>query len=744
MSAGDLEYSYSKIASTVESEEEEDEDSQSDEEDEDEDEADLKMMKKKRECEQCLQRAKLRRTEVGAEAGAEADESLPDLMVSFLSEEAEEDSVCSCTATATATGIGYSEQAMALNEAYIALENMRKANLEVALAGSDLAKQVDIHHYCTACLKDCLSSSSGLAKDQCSLAKEQAKGNRRFSFSSPAFVSKVLFVLRHNKNPPPCLVCANPVCKKHSCRKTRYTSKDGLYVCQDCATLFNSESILKQLQLQDDCSDNKDKDNPFSQDQFLVQMIDAYDRALILLQYAAPFVEEIATCLETSTKNTNHIHLSSSSVGMLAGVTGVGAVAGQAAAGVGLTAAATMLTPVGPPLLLASLVLGGTAASATIGTEVYHHANRQSYTQQSANKILAWYQVVTSIQKALNLHDDLHVPTSDDDDDNIHGKLQPEQENDSPLEYPSLDAIDDDSEDDEQSVQDVTPEPKTPDTQATIEPTCTTTSTSASASLEHEHEYALSAIDDDDDDDDEEEEVPTTKYKNHQAANEYEPSTIDIDDNDNAEETADKETTTLPANNIQKTVSTEEYGLSAIDDDSVDARDTGNESIGDEEAKLDENSTEALLLDPVTTNSQTTQTVAVKSNSKHPLACLMPLAPLLDDVLLNISKMFMDPSGGARVAISRASSHAFKVAQIATIACGALSAATIVLEMNNFSKSLHHLKAGSPCQKAQMLRRIAGEVEQNLMPVTQVVAERCEMYRRNDDGDSYDEQELLD
>jgi hypothetical protein len=73
--------------------------------------------------------------------------------------------------------------------------------------------------------------------------------------------------------------------------------------------------------------------------------------------------------------------------------------------------------------------------------------------------------------------------------------------------------------------------------------------------------------------------------------------------------------------------------------------------------------------------------------------------------------------------VSRASSHALKVAQIATLACGALSAATIVMEASNLSKSLEHWKKGSPCEKAQLLRQIQSELV--ILPTTDMIARQC-------------------
>ena len=79
-----------------------------------------------------------------------------------------------------------------------------------------------------------------------------------------------------------------------------------------------------------------------------------------------------------------------------------------------------------------------------------------------------------------------------------------------------------------------------------------------------------------------------------------------------------------------------------------------------------------------------------------------------------------------RVAVSRATTNAMKMFQAASIACVALSAATIVLEAKNMNDTLESLRAGSPCEKAQTLRQIKTEVDQ--LPATKIIADECESY----------------
>lgn len=89
------------------------------------------------------------------------------------------------------------------------------------------------------------------------------------------------------------------------------------------------------------------------------------------------------------------------------------------------------------------------------------------------------------------------------------------------------------------------------------------------------------------------------------------------------------------------------------------------------------------------------------------------------------TKVIKSPNN-TRVAISRTATNSMKVFQAASIACVALSAATIILEAKNMNDTLESLQAGSPCEKAQILRQIKKEVDQ--LPATKIIADECESY----------------
>jgi hypothetical protein len=93
---------------------------------------------------------------------------------------------------------------------------------------------------------------------------------------------------------------------------------------------------------------------------YIDEMIGLYDRCLMLLRFSAQFIDTIATLLEQKQEQQNKIGLGSSA-GVVSGVLGV-------------VAAATILTPVGPPLLIASLVFGGSAlAVQTSGSDAMNY-----------------------------------------------------------------------------------------------------------------------------------------------------------------------------------------------------------------------------------------------------------------------------------------------------------------------------------------------------------------------------------
>jgi hypothetical protein len=111
------------------------------------------------------------------------------------------------------------------------------------------------------------------------------------------------------------------------------------------------------------------------------EMIGLYDRCLMLLRYSAQFIDTVATVLEQKKEQQNKIGLGSSGAGLVSGVLGV-------------AAAATILTPVGPPLLIASLVFGGSASAVQTGSDALNYFSEPN---KLADRILSMHGMVHSL-----------------------------------------------------------------------------------------------------------------------------------------------------------------------------------------------------------------------------------------------------------------------------------------------------------------------------------------------------------
>jgi len=110
-------------------------------------------------------------------------------------------------------------------------------------------------------------------------------------------------------------------------------------------------------------------------------MVDCYDRCMLLLKYSKQFVEQIAASLEDQRGKQDKIGLASSSVGVVSGI-------------LGIAAAATILTPAGPPLLIASLFFGGSATTVQSGTEALNYLSEP---RKLADRIIALHGMALSI-----------------------------------------------------------------------------------------------------------------------------------------------------------------------------------------------------------------------------------------------------------------------------------------------------------------------------------------------------------
>lgn len=327
-----------------------------------------------------------------------------------------------------------------INAAYEALELMRKMNLELQCSTSGVMYDDEC---CTACLLSEPNASSTarfprLSKwalqmqrgngdtEQKSPLQEAAEeelatnqnndGNHNIqteknkdttttsssSSTTSRFprISKLIHSDRKRPKAPPCLLCGTPVCKQHS---SNNFSKEGLTVCIECQHLFGLQFVIDFLT---EPLHEKRK-------QSLNHLLDIYDRVVLLLTYSAQYIPTIAQQLEQSKQRQNQIGLGSSSVGLVSGA-------------LGMVAAATILTPVGPPLLVASLLFGGGSTAVQTGSEAMHY---YSEPQQLAKRIIALHSMLWNVLHISGILRDAmtreHVRSEFYDDESNHHVFDP-------------------------------------------------------------------------------------------------------------------------------------------------------------------------------------------------------------------------------------------------------------------------------------------------------------------------------
>lgn len=240
-------------------------------------------------------------------------------------------------------------QAMELNVAYEALEKMRKLNLEVECQERGIPCD---DSQCSMCL---LSTTTPTNTHKKRFPRIQKLVHQHVS-------TKIIITS--------CLSCGSPVCPSHSSQQFR---KESIDVCLNCEKLFTLDFVVECMT----ASSHK------ARKQCVHHMVDVYDRILLLLKYSEQFIDSVSLKLQETTVVQNKVGIGSSSAGIVSGVLGV-------------AAAATILTPAGPPLLIASLLFGGSATAVQTGTEVknyYSEANRL------ADRVLALNGMCNSILK---------------------------------------------------------------------------------------------------------------------------------------------------------------------------------------------------------------------------------------------------------------------------------------------------------------------------------------------------------
>uniref|UniRef100_A0A7S3LFR4 Uncharacterized protein n=1 Tax=Amphora coffeiformis TaxID=265554 RepID=A0A7S3LFR4_9STRA len=273
-----------------------------------------------------------------------------------------------------------------LNAAYQSLEKMRKLNLEVqchelGIPYSD--QNGDYDQACTICLLE--------TADADDYKRRWRIPQLRKSTSS---LSKGT----------PCLICGSPTCPKH--QSTGF-KKQSIVLCHNCERLFDLDfaSLLgfddsANVSKEENINTKKNKKTettfdsttiPRSVDVVLLEqkirtLVDTYDRVMLLLAHASQFIPDLVTRLVETESRNNRIGLGTAGVGIVSGA-------------LGLAGAATILTPMGAPLLMASLALSGSSAAVTVS----HHAMQSYFFQnphEATDRIIVMHSMVSSLLNA--------------------------------------------------------------------------------------------------------------------------------------------------------------------------------------------------------------------------------------------------------------------------------------------------------------------------------------------------------
>jgi hypothetical protein len=536
---------------------------------------------------------------------------------------------------------------MELNEAFMALENMRKANLEVEFGGKAIPNISLFHQYCRTCLY------SQKQRQDAYLSKHGDLTARR------AFLKNAMNRLKSRQRHPLCLVCTSPVCSKHCCKDF---SKEKITVCGSCAPLFTMDFVVEAFSNREEAR----------RQECMMHVIDSYDRALLMLKYSSQFIDEIADALETNARKTDHVGLGSSMFGLTSGFTGVAAVAAH------LSVAAAILSPAGPPLLVASILFGASAAAASTGTEAI---NYYSEPNRLANKIIALYDLVHSLLGVtMVLKDSMalgHVDPRHYID--MHSGKRTVAYWKSRAPPPTM------------PLQNPTPDSKEVGLDSGL---------AKAPSEENSEAETLSE-------------------------NKQRETILDGGDEGDPDERVQgaHTDTDAPSNTFEEAIKNEGSGLinAGAPEKIQEARASGK--------LITENSP---AIDLSTADTEVITTV------EHHDVCSV-LAPKDSAQLSSTtnksegcvpesteSQIVRVAPSNLRCAVSRTTTNAMKLCQFASIACVMLSFTTIVLETKNMRDTLRNLRAGSPCEKALRLRDIKKKIES--LPGTQEVAAGCESY----------------
>lgn len=253
-----------------------------------------------------------------------------------------DDDICSDLSSALS-----SSQAMELNVAFESLEQVRLANVDVEFNGIHVERR-----QCITCLRESMQQARETSTDGKTGMATPKRGLRKH--------------LPRNKAVP-CLTCGTPVCPRH---RSADFKREQITVCTECSRFLGFDFLVDAVDLPE-----------VERRQLMNSMLDVYDRSVLVLRYSAQFIGDISDSLQSNSRRNTKVGVGSSASGLVSGVTGV-------------VAACTILTPIGPPLLIASVLFGGAGATASSASGA---VNYHCQSNKMANTIFVLHGMVMSI-----------------------------------------------------------------------------------------------------------------------------------------------------------------------------------------------------------------------------------------------------------------------------------------------------------------------------------------------------------
>lgn len=408
----------------------------------------------------------------------------------------------------------------------------------------------------------------------------------------------------------------------------------------------------------------------------VLRLVDAYDRAWLVLTYSVQYVEEVCDLLERNRKRADRIGLGGNSAGIVSGVAGV-------------VAAATVFTPVGPPLLVAAMLFGGSATACSTGSKNVNYCSSPS---RLAARIMALHAMVKGLLLVMKVMDDAM----------IHGRVDAERYVDSQRAIGSIDL---------RGVKEkkkASRKQKKTITKKTVEEDVIkkVTKEVSGTMNKREREETMEVI---------QEKKPNVESP---SIKEYGYSLVD-QDKDYSLLSNDEADWPIPryVSKLEKEKGPEFHKL----DEWASYSNIINSLFVEGIAKETKNTSTNCINNYIGVSANTRETKVNKENGDRAII-------MTDDRNKDDTKVVAKKAGFlSRISASGASLAGIS-ASLATYTGGALGAATVALEVKDMVSTIRRMKSGSPCNRVSVLRFIVDDLDK--LPDGSTVAAMCERYTK--------------